>query len=303
MSHTLFCTILFIVLIGITGCGEKTSSVMSSETLTCSAIDNIGVVINEGSPKFIVFGEIHGNNQSPEFVKDVLCHSIKKGLRVTLALEYPDTEKADINKFLEDASEQAETVFLQSKIWTNTFTDGRSSQAMLDLFKQVKLYKQMGFDVDILPFIHYLTDEEKTLDMTRAEYSQIYEERMAANILTATGDKILVLVGNYHAKRGWAKSGEVQYQHMAEHIPKDESLLLNAHSYRGAAWNCRGPTEDDCKAWRSGHRPHDVEPITSIVDRDWSIQLFNAELGGYDGAYVIGSVTASSPAVNQENVQ
>ncbi len=301
MKNTLFSAFLVIALIGITGCGEKTSSVVSSEGLTCPSIENVDVIINDGSPKTIVFGEIHGTNQSPKFVGDVLCHALKKGLRVTLALEYPDTEKADISNFLEDKTGQADADFLQSKIWTNEFTDGRSSQAMWDLFKQIKLYKQQGFEVDILPIIHYLTFEEKTFGMTNADYSQIYEEQMAANILTASGDKIFVLVGNYHAKRGWAKSGEEKYQHMAEHLPKDESLLLNAHSYKGTSWNCRGRTKEDCKAWKSGHRPHDVEPITPNKDRDWSIQLFDTELDGYDGVYVIGSVTASPPAISQEN--
>ena len=45
-------------------------------------------------PQFVIFGEVHGTRQAPDFVGDVACALAARGERILVAIEHSATENA-----------------------------------------------------------------------------------------------------------------------------------------------------------------------------------------------------------------
>lgn len=199
----------------------------------CEPISGWEQILAQEDTRWIVIGELHGNNESPAVFADAVCLTSQER-RVVVALELPDFAQPAIDAFLSsDGGEAAQQVFLADEIWHWEAKDGRSSQAMFALFRQLHAMQQAGQVERVVAF----QPTQFTAPPGRAEY----EEYMARPIADAgvDGATVLVLVGGVHARLSEVSFGET-YLPMATHLPQGATVTMDIASLGGNTWACSG---------------------------------------------------------------
>ena len=91
-------------------------------------MDGVDRLIAPGA--IVLFGEIHGTEESPAFFGDAACAALARGAAVTAALEIPREERARIDAFLASAGTPDDRrALLAGAFWRRGYQDGRSSRA------------------------------------------------------------------------------------------------------------------------------------------------------------------------------
>ncbi|PHR57656.1 MAG: hypothetical protein COA43_11595 [Robiginitomaculum sp.] len=290
--------------LALTGCGQETVAPSLVE-LNCPEIQGAEALLTREGVDLIVFGEIHGAKEPPQFVADMICASLKTGQSTVLALEYPYGQQGDLDEYLNNADETlAARILLSKKFWTREWQDGRTSQAMFDLIKQIKSYYVLGYDVRLHAYQPWDISTTEGYDkLSRSEQGQAYEKKMAKNLWSAVGDnKVIALVGNLHAKRGAYPYESKSYDLMAKHLPIDAVVTVNVQHFGGTAWNCRGETPNMCKVYKSGASRGKDKKSSQIFRKNGepirlkAVHMHFENENGYDGVYNIVTFTSSSPA-------
>ena len=89
----------------------------TSSDSACSPIRNVDSVLVRG--RVTSFGEMHGTEQMPAFVGNVLCHAAKRHLPTTLALELASESSRNLDDFVhaKGDSVSARNALLSDSIW------------------------------------------------------------------------------------------------------------------------------------------------------------------------------------------
>jgi hypothetical protein len=247
---------------------------------SCQAIAGWHEVLAQEESRWIVIGEMHGNNESPDTFVEAVCLTAQHR-RVVVALEQPDFAQPAIDAFLaSDGGEAAQQAFLADQIWHWEFKDGRSSQAMFRLFRRLHAMRQTGQVERVVTF----QSTQFTSPPSRAEN----EEHMARLVVNAGADgaTVLVLVGNVHARLTEVRFGET-YLPMAAHLPQDQTVSLDIRSLGGDTWGCTG------QPIACGPIPMRADGVASNTPH---VRLDEAEATGYSGVLDLGQpVSASGP--------
>lgn len=210
------------------------------------------------------------------------------GKPVVLALELPSSEQQPIDAFISGGSEARFTESLHtSPFWSRKVQDGRSSEAMLTLLRQVRSLRAQGSSISVVA-IDVGADQRKS-GVTR-------DESMAANLASALESHpqshLVALLGSVHARRTAGTPYDPTFR-PAVHLLRARPLvsLLMVHT-EGEAWVCQGATmqELSCGATHrdANHPPTGSAPI---------VLLGSSASPAYDGHFFIGAITASPPAV------
>lgn len=273
------------------------SAKMQSTEIECAPIAGAGEVLRADAPPITILGEFHGTQEMPRFAGDLVCQSLKAGYKTVLALEYGDEEDARIQTFLNAADRNsARQEFLTGKGWTNDFTDGRASRAMLGLIEQMGVYQKSGYDVEIRTF---KPSEGEYEELVPDNPTQGYELRMSEKILEVSkhGEKTIVLVGNMHAKRGKASwPGQAEYDAAATHLLETDAITFDARYLSGTSWTClMGEAGEGNKCGENEIRGFEVK--NEYVKPEYSQGIaIDPNLKNYNGTFFVGKITASPPA-------
>lgn len=263
--------------------------------------------IAERDPHFVVFGELHGTQQAPAFVGGLACDLSSKGQRILVAVEL---SAADDQK-LQDAWKLPATLFERSlsQIGWRGRSDGVASEAMFAMLVRLHNLKAQGFPVDVVAF-----NGPKDSEMSR-RFSDLpgqgpHEAEQADNIAQASNasdyDRVLVLVGNFHARMGSVTWRGVQFDPMAKRLALyGTTLSLNMRYAEGTSWNCvlkPSTTRDDGpitgEALDCGNHatrgsadlgPYPFIELTTASDA--------SQVPDYDGFFWVGQISGSPPAV------
>ncbi|MBV8033875.1 hypothetical protein [Roseateles sp.] len=158
--------------------------------------------------RVIVVGELRGTEQAPAFVGQLVCGLLKSGRPVILALEREGQEQVALNSYLASAGRPSDVrALVGTGAWAGPFQDGGSSEAMLALIEQVRLWRQAGQRVGVLamrfdrhPIAPPATDRSTFSDADIARYEAILERTMADKVwvtqITHQGYTIVALAGN-----------------------------------------------------------------------------------------------------------
>lgn len=276
-------------------------------SLDCPEIGGLDQILGAGSPEIVVIGEYHGMTAPPAFVSALTCQSLKAGLSTSLALELTDDDGRFVDYMASDGGGAAKEKLFEHSMWTTGFTDGRSSEAMLEMIDLARDRLSQGLDLQVFPFASGDYDYESF--KTRNESAAGWEKTLASGVLEASAgrDKTIVLVGNIHARRGRVKWGELDYELMAEHLPKDKSLTFNVITTRGTSWNCSGQPHKCEERYSGGPITPDhafaqdgfkIIMSEDISEEDRKMLKFDNE--DYDGVIFAGQAKASPPA-NADN--
>jgi len=229
--------------------------------------------------RYIVIGESHGTTETPNAFAQMVCAAAERG-PVTVALELPTAMQSRLDAFLAAPDEAAALAALEGAHFMNPrMNDGRSSRAMLDMLLSVRQLRIQGRDV---AFHAFQPSNSRPRELSQAWYELDMGHALAGAVYARPQSKILVLVGNLHARKtGFERFPDVGLPAIG-HLPAAEVLTLNVAQQGGEAWNC----QPDCG----------VNPSRAVYDAEArGVILEASDDGAYDGVLALGPSTASPP--------
>lgn len=257
-------------------------------------------------PKFVVFGEIHGSVQSPAFIGDVACGLLAQGKRILVGIEF----QATLDDQLQAAWQLPDAEFrkqLPAIGWAGR-TDGVASRAMFELLLRLHSLKEKGAAIDIVAF-NGTRDLAQQARFEKLPRQGPHEAAQADNIANAAKkaayDVVLVLVGDFHARRRMVGEGPDQFEPMALRLaPSGRLVSLRLRHAGGTSWNCQlkpgvqlrlgAPIAADaiaCGAYPvSGSADLHHVPFLQL-----GVDPADATSAGFDGFFWVGPITASPP--------
>lgn len=286
-----------IAICALVSCSPQTPDISAS--FNCRAIHGSEQVLSDQAPPIIILGETHGTKEAPAFTADLLCLSLAQNNRTLLLLEYPVNQSKALQDFMisPDTAESLKTLFESPEwFWNTTFSDGRSSVAMLELIKSVKGFNQNGAPVGIAGF-QPVNIKDGDGDMPQQPYDRAMGENITSYVNADKWDKIIVLVGGLHAQRDRVELGDTRFDPVASYIQPDMAINLEFAHDAGESWSCIGAVDENgqyapnCGSNPSGRYVPDgaaLKPVPSISIHTTS--------GNFDGTFYVGALSASPPA-------
>lgn len=222
----------------------------------------------------IIFGELHGTNEIPQFFSDCAQEFISHNESIKIFLEYPSSEDNVVEKFMQ--GEINENDLIQEPHWART--DGRSSQAMLAVFRDLKSYSARGLKIH--GFDSNINEGKRTqvmVDHFMAAYSK--------------NSYNLILTGNIHAKLTQGLPWDANYIPFAMLLKKNvgNMISLDADYLAGTAWIC----SPKCGITKIGRRDDE-----SKFNLNMPI-VFSDKIFSYDGYFYFRNISASPPAIEK----
>ncbi len=239
----------------------------------------------------VVIGEVHGIAEIPAAIGHLACEAAVSRQKepILVGLEIPSTAQEAIDAFLEsngDAS--AVESLLAPEHWQREYQDGRSSQAMLDLLERIRRDRKSGLPIEVLAMDPGLYDEPNLRDSGMAS-------NLIGRIEALHPAQTLVLVGNVHSRtrKGYPWNDKADYTPLGTHLRArySDMIALDVAPSGGTAWICMSDKASEC-----GTKPQGSSKVTGPAPRI-VLDPTAAPRPGHDGAFFIGTITASPPAV------
>ena len=249
----------------------------------CVAITGAEGLLRPGTA--IMLGEIHGTEEAPRFLGDLVCAAFTDHrLAVTIALELPLEANAPLVQYL-TTRDSATEARAYAVIFNSPWQDGRRSAAIAALVKRARLLRQSNHDIRV---VAYSDDSAST--------GQLRDRGMAAALGRAFADSarlLLVLSGNLHNRLRVGTAISSTYEPagflLKTSVPGRRIISLDMANDSGTVWTCLSSARSSCQV-RSVRGRGKVAP--------WSIVLADTlDANGYHGKFGVGPVRASLPAI------
>lgn len=229
--------------------------------------------------RFIVVGESHGTTEAPAAFAEMVCAVSASG-PVTVALELPSGMQPQLDSFLTAPDEASALAALEGTPFLDPrMNDGRTSRAMLEMLLAVRQLRTQGRDLVLHAF---QPSSPRPRELNQAWYELDMAHALAMAAYTRPQSKVLVLVGNLHARKARLERFPDVGVPAAGHLPAAEVLTLNVAQQGGEEWNC----QPECGV----HPSHGVYDLGAR-----GVILSPSEDGAYDGVLALGPSTASPP--------
>ena len=249
--------------------------------LSCPEVPGLAPLLRPGH--VVLLGEMHGTNESPQFLQNAVCAALRAGHGVTVGLEIPLSETARVEAFLgSPGNADAEQRLLQGPIWHRAYQDGRASRAMLDLIRTLRAHRAAGLPVRVA-----LIDDPSAPQGR----DRVMRTRIQTALAAAPDNVFLNLTGNVHNRLTRGTRWKTDYEPMgfllARSIEATRIVSLNVAHSGGEAWVCFGSTPSDCGIKPLKGRAGDGQGVVLLEEPDGE---------AYHGHYHVGRLTASLPA-------
>lgn len=249
----------------------------------CTSLPGWESAIANRDIRWIVIGEIHGNNESPAIFADAVCLTARSR-RVVVALELgADTQDA-IDAFMaSDGGSAARRALFGTYPWNSDIKDGRSSEAYFRLLDRLRRMRRSGSIAGVVAFEPGSGEFKGQPFLPDPGFS---EEAMARRVRDAAqpGVTVVALVGNIHAMRTRINS-RGGYLPMAGWFPREQLLTFDIDGRSGHSWACMGQPMS-CA-------PHPFP--NRNVDRPRGVIMNESSAGPYSGVIVLGAPFTVSP--------
>lgn len=268
-----------------TGCPDIRSGNVSTTKAQVQAI-----VCASAHGRLLIVGEIHGGRETPELVAALLA-DIAQSRPVRLGLEIPVSEKASLRTYLHSSGNtQDRASLLQAPFWKSS--DGRSSNAMLQLIESARVLRSAGRDVDVFPMEPEYGDQVAVAQ--QGGFMHVKEAGMAEAIRQmlqgdSSGPFVVALMGNVHARYG--DKGSLAEPSIGpsvtEQLASVKPYVVLPFARQTNAWNCMA---DGCA----------VHTFTTSRAPQGSLPKFVVDVSTPSGVTVVKlwwpAMTASLPA-------
>jgi hypothetical protein len=246
---------------------------------SCNLIPGAEQLTENPQLRWIVVGEMHGNNETPAAFADLVCLT-SSWAPVVVAVEQSASEQSAIDAFINsDGKAEARAAFLRSAIWQGKMKDGRSSEAYFRLFERLRQLREAGRVTAVVAFV---PSEFPNGIPSPADY----EEEMARVLIgkSPPGTVVLALVGGLHARRTKLTFSDASYMPMASYLPADRTITLNVPLEGGSTWACFELAE-------CGPNQLSAQPIR----HERGVVLGPEADGAYSGTLYLGAQATASP--------
>jgi hypothetical protein len=256
---------------------------LATNRSACPPIGNVDSVLVRG--RVTLFGEMHGTDQMPAFVGNVLCHAAARHLPATLGVELSSESSVTLDDFVRAKrdSAAARTELLADTVWHELPPDGRTSLAMVQLLETARSLARAGADIRVVAFSRPST---KTRDSTMAV-------ELATAIARDTSRVVVVLTGNIHSRMVTGIAFDSTLRPMGlllrQMLRPRRVVGLDVSYQPGTAWLCFTGTPCGPRSLKG-----------NAVIPSGRIELGPLE-SAYDGAYGVGAIVASPPAVRSSS--
>ncbi len=284
---------------------------LSAEAIDTCRLPEGWETVRARDAKFLVLGELHGTAESPQLVGDLACGLARSGKRILVGIEFD----AFRNPALQEAWKLPDAEFekqLPTIGWAGR-NDGVASRAMFNLVVRLHALKTRGASIDIVAFNGPRNEAQQARFAALARQGP-HEAAQAENVADAAAasphDIVLVLVGDFHARKRTVGEGADRFDPMALRLSRSGPVLsLRLRYAGGTAWNCqlkpglqlRSGDPITANAITCGEYPVSA---TTDLRRQPFVQLGafpgSAEDNGFDGFFWVGPIHASVPAVPAE---
>lgn len=199
------------------------------------------IVCASSHGRLLIVGEIHGGRETPELVAALLT-DIAHSRPVRLGLEIPVSEQASLQTYLHSSGNvQDRASLLQAPFWKSS--DGRSSDAMLQLIESARVLRSIGRDVDVFLMEPVYGDQATVAQ--QGGFMHVKEAGMAEAIRQALHDGssrpfVVALMGNVHARYG-GKGVLAEPSigpSVTEQLASVKPYVVLPFARQTSAWNC-----------------------------------------------------------------
>lgn len=275
----------------LTACAAAEPLQAQPTDLMCDLYQNTDQILGYASDHLIVFGEMHGTKESPEAIQQFVCAALEKGFAVRLGLETGREQSGPLDNALAQPFDRALLKEAATEMWS--IPDGKGTEAILRLLKQVSVWKSYDLDVSVFTY-----DGEPADYVNAKNIAKVRDAAMAREIdrqLNGFDEVVVVLTGNFHARKNAFEFADQVFFPMASLITERPVLSLNMRYGPGEAWvNASIQNEDGTIEERIG-----ALAMSGNVGDDPSKRTFELDTSGneqFNGYYFTGPITASPPA-------
>ena len=264
--------------------------------------------VEKRDPRFILFGELHGTDQSPAFFGRVACALAMRGQRLLIGVEHDSMQNAAFQAaWALPPAQFGEALYKAG--WLGR-SDGVASRAMFAMLVRLHRLKSAGYPISITAF-NGAKDQQQEMKFAHLSGQNPHEAAQAENIRDAADggmfDRVLILAGGAHAKKTPMQRAGFQFEPMAMKLaPADQILSLDMRYAGGSSWNCIMKSDatigaDGMPQWGDVQCGSVASSGLTDLDRPDFIALapFPGDKPdkGFDGFYWLGRIHASPPAI------
>lgn len=255
------------------------AALLASASPVCSQIEGAGALLDPPQAVIIV-GETHGTVEGPAAFLGIVCEATRRG-PVTVGLEMSEADRPLLDRFMAAPDEITAIRLLRyGDFGRADRDDGRHSHAMMETMIGFWRLRAAGRDIALHPF-QPLLSRVQGRDQAWGEMEMAYG--MSRALVTRPQARLLILVGDLHARKipfqAWPQVGTPA----AGHLPASDTLTLHFAQQGGESWDC----EDLCGR-------HRTAGVYNADARGVILEPFGE--GAYDGVLAVGQTTASPPA-------
>jgi hypothetical protein len=213
---------------------------------------------------------------------------------VIVAVEIPEQEQSRLDEFLHSGGSEADRArLLEGEFWRRPQQDGRSSRAVLQLLDDLRQMIHDGYSVTAFAF--------DASPGQGADRNAAMAENIEARREHAKDALFVVLSASAHLPGGGGSASSL----LARLAQKERSLTSLAVAFDGgAAWTCSGPSPDQIKCGAHSMRAHHPGPMRFLPEGPHARSITrwpHPTPDGDQGAYYLGIVSASPPAVQSSH--
>lgn len=234
-----------------------------------------------GEHRLLLLGEKHGTREIPILVRALVAAYAQEG-PVVLGLEVPHGERLALASYLDsDGGAAARSALQSTPFWSrgNDQHDGRRSHDMLDLLEAMRVARQAGRAISLLP---YDIDPDGALDYHARDEAMAQTLRSALAELPA--GRLVVLTGNVHAMLDKPGDAPAQMQQaMGSYLRDLDPYSLDIVAREGEFWACIercGPVQAPGGALASQVDDSGIWHFRVVLPRFSVARLIGADLAG-----------------------
>ena len=258
-----------LIAIALTACGHASPPQTSNRT--CPRPQGLP----EG--KILLFGEMHGSLEAPKLISDLAC-SLSKSRDIAVGLEIDSHDQARIDGYLKSRGTTADVEKLTGSYFWQKGKDGRSSAAMLHLIENIRELRIEGHSISVFAF-----DDQPGSELER---NVAIANGIRRFYSTRPNVQIIALMGNVHAMQTemTTSDGPLVPSGILLSDLNPVSILISYPA--GTIWACM----PNCGV-------HSLTPRNPVTGPSGFRE--GAALGGYSHSFLLSSITASPPAMQQ----
>jgi len=249
--------------------------------MACEAQMEIPAALMEGDPRFIIVGETHGTDTSPEAFGDIVCAQLQSR-PVLVQFEFPAAWGEYIDGYVTTGDEASLQKLFGTPLFNGARYDGRASKSFVALLRRLRQAAKSGLPVRVAGF---------QPDWWAIEPQHYYELGMAHGLTmnaAAHRDALnIALVGGYHARR---MTPQNKGKSAASYLLDSDFISLSPCPEGGTASNLG----------KQGSRVRELEDLNlktprGVYTRDHFEFSKMAENKMFDGFYCSGRPAKASP--------